>query len=61
MKIARVIPKFDALPKLTAFQCLDCREVVTVEGDGYAKGSAVEYMGIEFAVRARVLAATDGL
>ena len=34
MKLARVIPKLDAFPKLTAFQCLKCREVITVEGDG---------------------------
>jgi hypothetical protein len=34
MKLARIIPKLDILPKLTAFQCLDCREIITVEGDG---------------------------
>jgi hypothetical protein len=34
MQIARVIPKLDALPQLTAFQCLDCREVITVEAMG---------------------------
>jgi hypothetical protein len=34
MKLARVIPKLGSLPKLTAFQCIDCREVITVEGDG---------------------------
>jgi hypothetical protein len=33
MKLARVIPKLAALPKLTALQCLKCREVITVEGD----------------------------
>jgi hypothetical protein len=32
--VEKVIPKLDALPKLTAFQCLKCREVITVEGDG---------------------------
>jgi hypothetical protein len=33
MKLARAIPKLGSLPKLTAFQCLDCREVITVEDD----------------------------
>jgi hypothetical protein len=33
MKLARVIPKLDALPKLLAFQCLKCREVIAVESD----------------------------
>jgi hypothetical protein len=28
MKVARVIPKLGSLPKLTAFQRLDCREVI---------------------------------
>jgi hypothetical protein len=34
MKVARVIPTFRALPRLTVFQCLDCLEVITLEGDG---------------------------
>jgi len=33
MKLARVIPKLGRLPKLTAFQCLDCQEVMTVESE----------------------------
>jgi hypothetical protein len=33
MKLARVINKLGALPTLTTFQCLDCREVITVEDD----------------------------
>jgi hypothetical protein len=34
IKLARVIPEFRALPRLTVFQCLDCREVITVVGNG---------------------------
>jgi hypothetical protein len=33
VKLARVIPKFRALPRLAVFQCVDCRETITVEGE----------------------------
>jgi hypothetical protein len=33
MKIAEVTPRASGLPRLLTFQCLDCKEVITIEDD----------------------------
>ena len=33
MKIAGVPPRASGLPRLLTFQCLDCKEVITIEDD----------------------------
>jgi hypothetical protein len=33
MKIAEVTPRASSLPRLLTFQCLDCKEVITIEDD----------------------------
>jgi len=32
MKIAEVTPRASGLPRLLTFQCLDCKEVITIGG-----------------------------